>query len=225
MVIALILCADHGVSLAASSNGTRFPAQGRIEAGYEYLNMFRRPLGRSYGVLKTRDHFFTLSVGVFDWLSVDGKIGMGDQTATGGAHLPKLEFNDGFAGGYGLRIKVFEHEPSRLKLIFGAQHISVHPCDRSINGDKYETFLDDWQVSGVASSRFKALNPYVGMKLSDCEFVYKINKHDKKRRYSKYHLGFIVGTDLFFFEDRIRINLEGRFFDETALSTGIAYLF
>lgn len=225
VIFLFIFLAFHHLSSAAPSNGPRLIPKGRVEVGYEFNNMTRRPMDRSYGNLKTEDHFLTVSVGVFDWLTLDGKIGFGDIRLKGGIHLPKLEFTDGFAGGYGFRIKAFRHEKTNTTVILGAQHISVHPRDRSIDDDKFESFLDDWQVSGILSTKIKSAAPYVGMKLSDCEIVYKINQHDRKRRPSEGHLGLIGGTDLYFFNDRLRINFETRFFDETAFSTQVAYLF
>lgn len=212
-------------SWAAPSNGTRFPPKGNVELGYEYSVMFKRPLDRSYGNLKTQDHFYTLTFGVFDWLSLDGQIGIGDVAEKGGIHLPKLEYNTGFAGGYGLRIKAFDYDRWGLSLILGAQHISVHPQDRSRDDDKYESFLDDWQVSGLVAKGFKSLTLYAGIKGSDCEIVYKLNKHDKKRRFSEQHIGLITGVELYLFEDKARINAEARFFDETAFSTSVSCLF
>lgn len=187
--------------------------------------MFKRPLGRSYGSLRTADHFFILSVGIFEWLTLDGKIGAGDVRLKGGIHLPKLEFRTGFAGGYGLRVRFFEHAGTGVRIIVGTQHLSVHPQDRSIGDDKYESFLDDWQVCGLVTRKFKYLTPYAGMKLSDCELVYNINKHDKKRRYSLDHIGFVFGSDFWILEDRIRVNVEARLFDENAFSTAVAYMF
>ena len=210
---------------AAPSNGTRFPEQKGVEAGYEFNALLKRSLDRSYGNLSSYDNFLTLSFGIFDWLVLDGKIGMGNVTQEGGIHLPKIEYNSGFAGGYGFRIRAFKHDETGVLIILGAQHISVHPQDRSVDNEKFESFLDDWQVSGVISKRIKFLNPYVGIALSDCEIVYKINKHDKKRRYSENHLGLIFGTDAYFYKDKIRLHIEGRLFDETAFSTGVAYLF
>jgi len=212
-------------ALPAPSNGSRMPPKGRPEVGYEYNVMFGRTLDRSYGTAKTQDYFLTLSIGIFDWLSFDGKIGFGDITVASSSHLPRLEFNTGFAGGYGFRIKAYENKKLDLKCIIGFQHISVHPQNRSAGDDKYESFLDDWQISGIVSKRIKFMNPYLGIKGSDCEFVYKINKHDKKRRYSRYHIGLIFGSDFFFMDDKVRINVEGRLFDETALSACVAYLY
>ncbi|MDP2912503.1 MAG: hypothetical protein Q8N91_00660 [Candidatus Omnitrophota bacterium] len=210
---------------AAPSNGTRLPPGRSVELGYEYNVMFKRQLNRSYGDLSNQDHFYTVSFGAFDWLSLDGKIGIGDVTQKNGSHLPKLEYNTGFAGGYGFRIKAFEEKRYGVRLIAGFQHISVHPRDRSVNDDKYESFLDDWQVSALAAKDFKFFTLYAGMKGSDCEIVYKVNKHDKRRRYSENHIGLISGGELYLFDNKARLGVEGRFFDETAFSTSVSYLF
>lgn len=222
--IALVLN-PPGVTWAAPSNGTRFPAKGMVELGYEYDVMFKRPLARSYGDLNNQSHFYTATFGVSDWLSLDGKIGLGYVTQKGGNHLPTLEYNTGFAGGYGFRIKAFDYSKLGLRIILGAQHISVHPHDRSIDNDKYESFLDDWQISGLAAKDFKFLTVYTGIKGSDCEIVYKLNKQDKKRRFSEQHIGLITGLELYLFDNKARVNAEARFFDETAFSTSVSYLF
>jgi hypothetical protein len=230
-IISIVLCAGPLEMLqAAPSNGTRFPSKGKIESGYEYNVMFERPLGHSFGDLKTQDHFYTLTFGVFDWLAIDGKAGFGDVTEKGGK-LPTLEYNTGFAGGYGFRIRAFAYERWGLRGIVGAQHISVHPHDRSIDNDKYEAFLDDWQVSGLVAKDFSGpkipfkSTIYAGMKGSDCEIVYKLNKHDKKRVSSDQHIGLIVGAEIYLFGDKTRLSAEGRFIDETAFSTSLSYMF
>ena len=210
---------------ATSSEGPSLPPKGKAEAGYEYNVIFKRSLEGSYGNLKTQSHFYTVSLGIFDWLALDGKIGLGNVTQKGGIHLPKLEYRTGFAGGYGFRIKLFDHAKTKTRIVIGAQHISIHPQDRSIGDDKYESFLDDWQVCGLVSKRFRFLTPYIGMKLSDCEIVYNINRHDKKRRYSANHIGFICGSDFHFLNDKLKINIEARFFDETGLSVSAKYCF
>ena len=212
-------------SQAAPSNGVRLPPKGRAQAGYEFNVMFKRPLGRSYGNLKTRDHFYTVSLGLLDWLSLDGKIGLGDVMRKGGTRLAKLEFNTGFAGGYGFRIRAFEYEPWKVTFVLGAQHICVHPEVRSVNNDKFTSILDDWQVCGLAAKDFEFLTAYAGIKGSECYFIYQINKHDRKRRSSKNHIGLVGGLDFYLFEDKLRVGVEARFFDETAFSTAVAYLF
>jgi len=223
--MAVLIFAGDVRLFGASSNGTRLPEQGRVEFGYEYLQMFRRSLDRSYGNLKSIDNFAILSLGITDWLALDGKIGIGDLARKGGTHLPKLEFNTAFAGGYGFRVKFFEHVKTRVRIILGGQHICVHPKERSIDRDLYTSILDDWQISGIVTRDFPHFSPYGGLKLSDCEFIYKINNHDRKRRCSLYHIGFIFGGDFFFLKDRMRVNIEARLFDESAISVALAYLF
>lgn len=210
---------------AAPSNGTRFPPKGDVELGYEYNAMIKRPLDRSYGDLSSQNHFYTVSFGALDWLSLDGKIGIGDIAQKGGSHLPKLEYNTGFAGGYGLRIRMVDYKEWGMRTIIGFQHISVHPRDRSADDDKYESFLDDWQISGIVSKDVGPVTLYIGMKGSDCEIVYKINKDNKKRRYSEYHIGLLSGLELYLFDKKARLSVEGRFFDETALSASVSCLF
>ena len=224
-ILAVSLFISKSKSYATSSEGPTLPPKGKAETGYEYNLIYKRSLDRSYGNLKAESHFYTVSLGIFEWLTLDGKIGLGNVRQKGGIHLPKLEYKLGFAGGYGLRIKLFDYANTKTRIIIGAHHISIHPQDRSIGDDKYESFLDDWQVSCLISNRFKLLTPYIGMKLSDCEIVYNINKHDKKRRYSRNHIGFICGSDLHLIKDKAKVNVEARFFDEAAFSAKITYLF
>ncbi|MDD5422962.1 MAG: hypothetical protein PHT32_06055 [Candidatus Omnitrophica bacterium] len=210
---------------AVPSNGTRFPPARNVEFGYEYDTMFKRPLNHSHGDLRNQDHFFTVSFGAFDWLSLDGKIGMGDVSLHDSANLPKLDFNAGFTGGYGFRIRAFEHKKLGVRLIVGGQHISVHPPERSIDNDKYKSCLDDWQITGIVAKDFKHFTVYAGMKGSDCQLVYKINNDNQKRLYSKNHVGMISGLEIYLFDNKLRLGAEGRFFDETAFSTSVSYLF
>lgn len=229
VVVVVTLCAILLLNFtaelnAAPSNGTNFPKRNNIESGYEFNAMFERPLRASFGNIKNYDNFYTLTWGVYDWLAVDGKVGFGDAANYGGK-LPRLEYNTGFAGGYGFRIRAYKNEKWGVRAIIGAQHISVHPQSRNIDNDKYDAILDDWQVSGIIAKDFKPLTLYAGMKGSDCALIYKLNGHDRKRVSSKYHIGLIVGTDLYFFDKKARVNVEGRFFDETALSTSVAWSF
>jgi len=209
---------------AAPSNGTRFPPKWKIEAGYEYNNMFKRSLCRAFGNLTTQDHFGTLSLGIFDWLSLDGKAGLGDVTEKSGK-LPSLEYNTGFAGGYGFRMRVYKNEKMGLRAILGGQHICVHPKVRNINSDKYEAILDDWQASAIVAKDFKFNTVYAGISGSDCEIIYRLNGQNKKRVSSDSYIGLITGMEMYLFDGKARIDIEGRFFSETALSTSASWLF
>lgn len=211
-------------SIAAPSNGTRLPSRFRIESGYEYNAMFKCALVDSFGDISTQDHFYTLSYGVADWFSLDGKIGFGDVTEKNGK-LPALSYSNGFAGGYGFRVRVLDDKRRGLRGIIGFQHISVHPKKRNIDNDKYEAILDDWQGSAVLAKDFKFLTVYAGMKGSQCQLIYTLNEHDRKWVSPDWHLGLITGVELYLFDKKARLNAEGRFFDETALTAAVSYLF
>lgn len=213
-----------GISYAAPSNGTRLPPKFKIESGYEYNAMFKCALIDSYGDISTQDHFYTLSYGVADWLSIDGKIGFGDITEKNGK-LPDLSYTAGFAGGYGFRMRVLDDKKRGLRGIIGFQHISVHPSSRNIDNDKYEAILDDWQGSAILAKDFKSLTVYAGMKGSQCQLIYTLNEHDRKWVSPDWHLGLITGAELYLFDKKARLNAEGRFFDETALTASLSYLF
>jgi hypothetical protein len=186
--------------------------------------MFERPLSHSFGDLETQDHFYTLSLGAFDWLSLDGKIGIGDVNESDGK-LPKLNYNTGFAGGYGFRARVFSNDKWGLRGILGGQHICVHPQVRSIDSDKYQSILDDWQMSAIIAKDFKLITVYTGISGSDCELIYTLNKHDRKRVSSDSHIGLITGVELYLLDGKARVGAEGRFFSETALSATASWLF
>ncbi len=64
------------------------------------------------------------------------------------------------------------------------------------------------------------------MKGSDGQIIYKVNHGAKKRVSSDRHLGLITGVELYLMSDKkARLSAEGRFFDETALTASVSYLF
>lgn len=225
-ILAIALCIGFPqISRATPSNGTRFPPTRNVEFGYEYNMMFKKALNHSHGDLDNQDNFFTASFGAFDWLVLDGKIGLGSVSLKDSVNIPKLDFNAGFAGGYGFRIMAFEHKKLGVRLILGGQHISVHPPARSVNNDKYTSCFDDWQGTAIVAKDFRRFTLYAGAKGSDGQLVYKINNENMKRIYSKNHLGLVTGFEAYLLENKLKIGAEGRFFDETAFSATVSYLF
>ena len=210
-------------ALAAPTCGTETPREGAASVGYETNIIFKHDLGDSHGNIKSAQHFYILSYGVFDWLSFDGRMGAGDLLQKGGVH-PKVHYDYGFAGGYGFRILVLEDVKNRVRIVAGFHHISVHPNNRALNGDKYESLLDDWQASVVSSKDIGAFSPFLGVKASRQDLVYKVNETDRKRRPPLYYGGVVAGASLKLPGD-ISLRLEGRFIDESALSTAVYYTF
>jgi hypothetical protein len=221
LVIALTLIASE--ACAAPTYGTDMLKRGKVAIGYQNNIVFRHDLSDSYGYIKSDQHFFDISYGVYDWLSVCGKAGMADLIQKGGGH-PKVSYGYGFAGGYGFRIRAYNNTKEKIRIVLGFHHISVHPVDSSWNSDKYESVLDDWQASLAGSKDIGAITPYVGIKFSKFDLVYKVNEMDRKRRPPENFVGLVTGITVRFRDD-LSARVEAHFFDETALSTGAYYTY
>src|SRR3989338_180206 len=89
-VIISFLLVSHEIC-AAPTCGTDMPRRGRLVTGYENNIISKHDLGDSHGNIKSAQHFYILSYGVFDWLSFDGRMGAGDLLQKGGVH-PKVHY-------------------------------------------------------------------------------------------------------------------------------------
>lgn len=208
---------------AAPSYGTDMPKKNNMIMGYQANLLFKHRFKVSQGSIKSTQSFLDISYGVYDWFSFDGKLGVGNTFQEGG-DLSVLHYGSSFAGGYGFRVLLFENPEYNTKAVFGFHHISVHPADAYKDGDKTETFLDDWQFDLLGSKKIVFLNPYIGFKASKFDQGYRVNHGDRKRKFPRYYAGAITGCNVKFKKD-IFLNIEGRFIDETALNCGIYYSF
>lgn len=206
---------------AAPTYGPDMPETGKIDIGYQSNLVFNHRLSDSYGKIKSAQHFLDLSYGVYDWFSFDGKLGVGDATHEG-ASFQKVDYGYSFAGGYGFRIRLMDSAKYKAKAALGFHHISVHEQDKVINGDEYESFLDDWQADLTVSRNFGPVDPFIGVKASKFDMVYNIDHGGRKRRPPKYWTGVVAGCGINLRED-ISVRIEGHFIDETSLSSGIYY--
>jgi hypothetical protein len=210
------------VSYAAPCYGTHMPEKKKISMGLEMHSIFKRYLRSDYGKLRSSQWFLLLSYGVWDWLSIDLKGGAGNvkQHPVG---ADEIDYSTGFAGGYGLRLRLLETH--NWKAVFGFQHISVHPKSKMAGTVKNRAILDDWQTSLVASYDFKRFVPYLGTRWSRIDYIHWTGD-DRKRVMSDLtrSYGLIVGTDVTLFKN-IRLNLEGSFFDSEALAFSFNYDF
>lgn len=215
----LIPCTLH----SAPTDGTNIPYKGKYVTGYQNNSIFKHDLADSYGNVRSLQNYYTLSYGVFDWLTLDGKIGFGNLREKGGVH-PKVEHNYGFAGGYGFRLRVLDDKKNNVRVVAGFQHTSTHPVDRNLNGDKRHAIYEDWQASLVSSKDVGRITPFAGAKISYGNLIQKTNEIDRKNRPPAYYAGVIVGCDVRLTKNTY-VSVEGHFIDETSLSTGIYYKF
>ncbi|NQT28608.1 MAG: hypothetical protein HQ570_03325, partial [Candidatus Omnitrophica bacterium] len=114
---------------------------------------------------------------------------------------------------------------SKIRMVFGFQHISVHPKTVRLGGLKHKAVLDDWQVSILASYDFFKLTPYLGAKLSRVDYIHWIEE-DRERRMSDLtkSAGLVCGLDINLTE-KTWLNLEGQFIDGQALASSFNFKF
>lgn len=219
----LVIFLATGLSYAAPTYGTDMLNRGKYASGYQNNVIFKHDLNDSNGNIKSDQHYYDLSYGVYDWLTVDGKIGLGDLHRKGGIH-PKLDYNYGFAGGYGFRVQPWHSDKYKARIVLGFHHISVHPQKRILSNDKYKTIYDDWQTSLLGSKEIGPVNPFIGVKLSLGDYIYWVNDIDRKRKTSETFVGLVFGASVKLNKE-IYVRVESHFFDENSLSTGVYYTF
>lgn len=215
-------CVFNSSAQAAPCYGTNLPGKKEFSAGLETYTIFKRYLKDEYGKLRSTQRFLLLSYGVYDWLSIDLKGGAGNikQHPLGS---DEIDYHSGFAGGYGFRLRFYNQK--ELKMVFGFQHISVHPHSLHLGTVKNKAVLDDWQFSLLASHDFKKLTPYLGTRWSRLDYIHW-TAGERKRVMSDLtkSTGLILGLD-FVWTEKIRLNLEGQLFDSEAVSFSLNYKF
>jgi len=208
--------------LACPIEGPNMPNKGRWKTGLQTNVMFDKEMKNPQGEVKSSQYFLTASFGFTDWLCFDGKAGIGGITFDI-KDSQKIQYPVNLAGGYGGRIKLYEDNKNDIKCILGLHHISVHPHSTKINDVKHEAVMDEWQVSLLAAKKIFKLTPYIAGKFSKIFLIRKVDGA-RKRIKPEDDWGLVVGSDLDISESA-RLNVEGRFFDETSFSAGFNYAF
>jgi len=221
IITALIFSASR--ACAAPAYGTDIPQKNKITMGYQANLVFRHDLSGSHGHIKSYQHFLDLSYGVLKWFAFDGKLGVGN-LRQGAGEMPAVDYGTGFAGGYGFRILLWDRASDKTRATFGFHHISVHPTDENTGGNKYETFLDDWQFDLLGSKKFGKFEPFFGGKISKFDLGYRVNHGERQRLSPKYYGGLIAGFGFDLREDLV-LKVEGHIIDEDSLSAGLYYKF
>jgi len=205
---------------AAPCYGTKMPEKKHMFSGVENYTIFKRYLEDEFGKVRSSQNFLVLSYGIYNWLSLDLKGGAG-YIKQHPAGSDEIDYPSSFAGGYGFRLRLYEDKKS--KLVFGFQHISVHPHTVHLGDTKNEAVLDDWQFSLLASRNFHKFTPYLGARWSRVDYIHWVGD-DRKRRMSDLtkSIGAILGVDLAV-SKKVWLNLEAQFFDSEAIAAGINY--
>jgi len=206
-------------ALAAPCYGTHMPEKKKISLGLEYNFVIKRDFQHDNGRVKNPDQFFTLSYGLFDWLSIDLKGGSGKITYKDSQYGDE-EFSTSFSGAYGFRVRLYENSEKKIKIVAGFQHISVHPRSVDTPAGRYKVVVDEWQGSVLGSAAFRQFTPYFGVKYGTYDLIRWIDDANRKRYKSEDNLGLVTGLD-FNISKNLRLNTEFGFLDGQAASVSL----
>jgi opacity protein-like surface antigen len=85
--------------------------------------------------------------------------------------------------------------------------------------------FQEWQVAPYVGMKIGNFTPYLGAKYSDVRIKSKVDEVDVKFKFkADDNVGAFVGISYKIME-KLKVNLEGRFIDETAMSFGLTYKF
>lgn len=205
---------------AAPCYGTRMPQKNGFNVGLQTHSVLDRDLIDRNGEMSSLQNFVLVSYGIFDWLCVDLKGGMGDikQQSLG---AERIDYSAYLGGGYGFRVRLLDSEET--KIAFGFQHISIHPHKTHQNGIKRKAVSDDWQFSFIASRDFSIVTPYLGAKWSRMDYILWTNgERSRIKSDLTKSVGFVIGADIPMGE-RVWLNLEGNFFDSEAFAISLNF--
>lgn len=202
-------------------------------------SMSRTMLKLSYGLLDNFDVY--LKVGVASDYKIKGDIrGNWSDTDTGEKGLLTGDFstksNNTLAYGFGLKYTFplgkgwlmgtdgqylrHERKTSGSGLVYDTVD-PTGPLSLSFDG---KLTTQEWHVAPFIAKELGSFTPYIGGKYSDLRMKLDYDDNGSDNFDAKKHFGAFVGTD-WIVSKHWRLNIEGRFIDETAASVGIVYRF
>lgn len=217
LTIISIIAASCGSAQAIPTFGTLMPEKGKYQGGARANFIFDREVNE-YDNAKMFSYSYKMSYGFTDWFCFDGLIGFGSVMAEH-ENESQLRYPYNFNGGYGWRAKIYKDEERAIDWVWGFQHVSTHPDKQRYRGRKHEIIWDEWQVSTVMSKHIWRFTPYCGAKWSFTYLISKIDNNRHRRMSNGPPIGLVIGSDMRL-GDYAYLNMEGRFFDETAMNAG-----
>jgi outer membrane protein W len=205
---------------------------GELDSGetvkVEIDSMYRTMVKASYGVLDNLDVYVKLGTADFKMTDV--------WTETGEEWHDTAKGKNAFAYGFGAKgtyelkdgwfvgadVQYLRHKNKYS----GSGYDALDPADTDSWHGKM-TF-QEWQVAPYIAKKIGNFVPYLGVKYSDLRIKEKSVDDDGDEDTIKWkaddNVGVFVGTD-YKIADNWKLNLEGRFVDETAMSVGATYRF
>ncbi|MFH0732951.1 MAG: hypothetical protein V2A72_08585 [Candidatus Omnitrophota bacterium] len=209
---------------AMPTDGPTMPEEGKFKIGVQSNMLFEKQMKRPKGEVESEQYFSLLSYAPSGWFCLDFRTGWGSiKFKPEGSDT--INYNTAFAGGYGFRAKVIDGAKYIPDILWGFQHISVHPDPRKVNEVKHEICMDDWQVSVICAKKYSFFYPYAAVKYSKAVLTRITSpENERKRSGSVDRVGLAIGSD-FSLGDHIVVSIEGRLFDEQALNANLSWRF
>lgn len=226
MILAIFLCLPLAI-YAASIGGAETQGKEKVGVGVDQEFVFDRDLGHQSGLegvgsgieIKNMSRTMAkISYGLLDNLDIYTKLGTADVKIKGPAFTAKT--SNAFAWAIGAK---GTHKLTE-DWFLGAdvQYLRHrHSADFNFSGSDWDGRLlfQEWQVAPyVGIEKIGNFTPYLGVAYSDLRArgAVKLKAED--------NFGMFVGSS-YKINDRLFLNTEGRFIDETAMSFGCTYRF
>ncbi len=190
----------------------------------EVKNMYRTMIKGSFGIFDFLDVYVKLgtakSKGKMDW-EFEGVTFESDKLKTkwgfayGGGLKGAYTFKNGLLIGGDLQYLTHKRK---------ADFTWTDETTGEEGTDKVKTTSQEWQVAPYVGMKFENFTPYVGVKYSDVRVKIKDEEGDWLKFKADDNVGVFGGISYEVIKN-LKLNLEGRFIDETALSLGLTYKF
>lgn len=219
---------------------------GQLSLDSKVDKMYRTMVKANYGLLDNLDVYVKLGTadgeskssfsGLLDWTDVANPLNTGQGTFSGSG---KSKTDNAFA--YGLGMKGTYDLANGWLIGADAQYLR-HQNDYKFSGSatytdptmvppsfsaplswKGKLTIQEWQVAPYVAKKMGNLVPYFGVRYSDFRAEDK-SEGEKEKYKADDNFGVFLGTD-YKLGENWKLNLEGRFVDETAMSVGATYRF
>ena len=199
------------------------PINFRIDKGYNLVGKI------SYGLFNVMDIYIKLGIAnynlkgdvfVGDVKKVEEKLSARNAFLYGGGFKLAYELKDGWIAGCDAQYLTSDHE-----LDFRATSI---PSGAVTSAKYYDCWIQEWHAAPYIAKKIADFTPYVGGRYSDLRLSQR--KPNDPRRWDNlifnadYNIGVFTGID-WNPGNSFKLNVEGRFVDETAMSVSGAYGF
>lgn len=183
------------------------------------------------------------SYGILDNLDVYFKLGMANSRGKGDNYVGAVKYGDdksktGAVFAYGFGLKGVYNLKNDWLVGCDLQYLrSSHEAETTetvvatgvSSSTKYKSVVSqEWHVAPYLAKRINNFTPYLGVKYSDSRDTLKKSSAagwlDNVKYEADDNVGVFVGTD-YKIGEHWKLNIEGRFVDETAMSFGASYRF